>query len=244
LLLLIRGIFVAVKLIVIGTVGTLVHLFRPFYTGTTYVLAQCLGFLATKILGLKIFIKNKERITDSGACVYVSNHQSNTDLLVCGEIISRRTVSIGKKSLVFIPFFGLLYWLIGNILIDRKNIRNSLAKMNRDTDRTLNEKDTSIWIFPEGTRNATRTLLPFKRGAFRIAIQSRVPIVPVCISSYAGTINFNRLRSGEINVKVLNPISTKNLKTADAADLADTCQKLLQDTLTLLNTEKESASPA
>ena len=191
-------------------------------------------------MGLSILIRNKERIIDSGACIYVSNHQSNSDLLVCGEIISRRTVSIGKKSLVFIPFFGLLYWLIGNILIDRKNIRNSLTKMNRDTDWTLRKKDTSIWIFPEGTRNATGTLLPFKRGAFRIAIQSQVPIVPVCISSYAGTINFNRLRSGEINVQVLEPISTVGLKTTDAADLTEQCQTMLQETLTSLNAETRS----
>jgi 1-acyl-sn-glycerol-3-phosphate acyltransferase len=224
-------------MIIAGTVGTLVHIFSPFRTWSTYALAKSLGFLGTKIMGLDIDVVDRQRVASVGPCIYVSNHQSNEDLLVCCEVIGRRTVSIGKKSLRFIPFFGPLYWLIGNILIDRKNIRKSVKELNDATDKTLHEKKTSIWIFPEGTRNTTPMLLPFKRGAFRIAIKSRVPVVPICVNTYPGTLNFNRWRSGRIKVTVLEPILTDNLKTGDAAALAESCQESVQAVLDSMNAE-------
>ncbi len=237
MLIIIRAILIGTNLITIGTAGTLICLFRPFYTGYTHLFARCFGYFGAKILGLKITVYNPERITNTSSCVYVSNHQNNIDLFICGNVIRRRTVSIGKKSLRFLPFFGQLYWLSGNILIDRDNVRKSLRKMDQDTDKTLKEKDTSIWIFPEGTRNSSETLLPFKRGAFRTAIKSQVPIIPISISSYANKTNFNRIRSCKINVTVLDPISTINLKTRDAARLAQECQDKIQETLTRMNAE-------
>ncbi len=235
MLILIRVILISANLIAVGTAGTLICMIRPFHTGFSHLFARCFGYFGAKILGLKITVNNKERIENSPPCVYVSNHQNNIDLFVCGNVIRRRTVSIGKKSLKFLPFFGQLYWLTGNILIDRDNVRKSLRKMDQDTDKTLREKDTSIWIFPEGTRNSSETLLPFKRGAFRTAIKSQVPIIPICISSYAKKANFNRLRACKIDVTVLDPIPTTNLKTRDAARLAQECQEKIQETLTQMN---------
>jgi len=235
LLIVLRAILISSNLILVGTAGTLICMFRPFHTGYTHLFARCFGYFGAKILGLKITVHNRERIVSTPSCVYVSNHQNNIDLFVCGNVIRKRTVSIGKKSLKFLPFFGPLYWLSGNILIDRDNVRKSLRKMDEDTDKTLIEKDTSIWIFPEGTRNSSETLLPFKRGAFRTAIKSQVPILPICVSSYAKKTNFNRLTSCEIEVTVLEPISTKNLKTSDAGRLALECQEKIQETLTWMN---------
>ncbi len=237
MLIVIRAILISTNLITVGTAGTLISMIRPFYTGYTHLYARCFGYFGAKILGLKITVNNRERIEDTPSSVYVSNHQNNIDLFVCGNVIRKRTVSVGKKSLKFLPFFGQLYWLTGNILIDRDNVRKSLRKMDQATDKTLKEKNTSIWIFPEGTRNSSEKLLPFKRGAFRTAIKSQVPIIPICISSYAKKTNFHRFRAGKIDVTVLEPIPTTNLKTRDAARLALECQERIQETLNQMNTK-------
>ncbi|MCP4755992.1 MAG: hypothetical protein GY866_34460 [Proteobacteria bacterium] len=166
------------------------------------------------------------------------------DLFVCGKVVSRPTVSVGIKSLKFLPFFGPLYWLSGNILIDRENPRKALTMMDQATQRALTEKNTSIWIFPEGTRNPTNTLLDFKRGVFRTAIKAKVPIVPICISSYAQKADFNRLHSTSVAVTVLDPISTQTCGTRDSTVLANQCRKAMQEAIERMNGELRQATSA
>lgn len=80
------------------------------------------------------------------------------------------------------PLFGQLFWLAGNVLIDRGNAQKARRSM-LTTTHTLQHEETSIWVFPEGTRNLGESLLPFKKGAFQMAIAAGVPIVPVCVST-------------------------------------------------------------
>src|SRR5690606_2041971 len=117
------------------------------------------------------------------ACEIVANHQSNYDLFVPVGTVPTRPVSLGKKSLKWIPLFGHLYWLAGNVLLDRGNARRAKQAMLATT-QALRERQVSIWVFPEGTRNQEAELLPFKKGAFQMAIAAGAPIVPVCISRY------------------------------------------------------------
>ena len=74
-------------------------------------------------------------------------------------------MSIGKKSILWMPLFGQIYWLSGNILIDRANRARAFETLAQ-TAVKIKEKCLSIWIFPEGTRSRGRGLLPFKAGAF------------------------------------------------------------------------------
>jgi 1-acyl-sn-glycerol-3-phosphate acyltransferase len=72
-------------------------------------------------------------------------------------------VTIGKKSLRWIPIFGQIYWLAGNVLINRGNAAEAKQTM-LETTETLQKRDTSIWVFAQGTRNLGKGLLPFKNG--------------------------------------------------------------------------------
>ena len=144
------------------------------------------------------------------------------------------SVSVGKKSLLYIPGFGLLYWLAGNVLIDRSSSKNSKATLNATTD-ALTKGNRSIWVFPEGTRNHGQNLLPFKKGAFRMAIEAGVPIVPICVSSYSGRLKLNKLVSGTINVEVLDPISTQGLTVKDTEQLMTTCWESMKQTIDRLD---------
>jgi len=170
--------------------------------------------------------------------VVVANHQDNLDLFVCGAVIPKRTVSVGKKSLLLIPGFGMLYWLAGNVLINRNNSKNSKTIMSASTEALTSGK-RSIWVFAEGTRNKGENMLPFKKGAFRMAIEAGVPIVPICVSSYAGRLNLNKVNSGTIHVKVLEPISTEGRSIKESGQLMDECWHKMKQAIDLLDQQQD-----
>jgi len=104
--------------------------------------------------------------------------------------------------------------LSGTVFIDRANRTNALATFD-SAAKYITSKRQSVWIFPEGTRSysSTPTMLPFKKGAFHLAIQAQVPIVPVICQNYSHVLHVptRTFEKGTIKVKVLDPIETKGL---------------------------------
>lgn len=96
----------------------------------------------------------------------------------------------------------------------------------------MKEKKTSLWIFPEGTRYQRDTVMNFKKGAFHLAVQAQVPIVPVVFGNYRNVIDRkNKIyNGGEIRTIVLPPISTEGKSADDVNDLLSSTQKLISDT--------------
>lgn len=168
------------------------------------------GPVARKILSIETEVEGWEHMTAHQPCIFVVNHQSGADMAILEQVYPKRTLLIGKKELLYIPVWGLMYVAFGNILINRQNRHQAVSGLNVAVD-TLKRRGLSIFIFPEGTRNASGIgLLPFKKGAFHMAIAAQVPIVPVVCSSLAKVINFQRryARPGKIYVRALPPIQT------------------------------------
>jgi 1-acyl-sn-glycerol-3-phosphate acyltransferase len=149
-------------------------------------------------------------------------------------------VCIGKKSLKWVPLFGQLFWLAGNVLIDRGNAHKARQSM-LTTTHTLQHEDTSIWVFPEGTRNLGEELLPFKKGAFQMAIAAGVPIVPVCVSSYVKHMRLNRWRSGKILIRSLPAIPTVGLSLDDMPMLMDQCREQMRECIASMDRQLQAA---
>jgi len=82
-------------------------------------------------------------------------------------------------------------------------------------------------------------MLPFKKGAFRMAIEAGVPIVPICVSSYAGRLNLNKVNSGTIHVKVLEPISTEGRSIKESGQLMDECWHKMKQAIDLLDQQQD-----
>ena len=220
---------------VTGTLGVIFCLLRPFNPDNVWLTSQVLGNPLLKIMGLKYIIRGKEKF-ESLPGVVISNHQNNIDLIAGSKTVPHNTVTLGKTSILYIPLFGLFYWLSGNILINRTNKRKAKASMEKVTEAIRN-KGTSVWVMPEGTRSRGRGLMPFKNGAFRTAIDAQVPIVPVCFNSYHSTANFNQWKSGTIVCQVLDPIETIGLEKGDAPRLAQECYEKMSKTLEELDEE-------
>ena len=159
----------------------------------------------SKLLGLTVEVRIPEAVKQLSPVVYICNHQNSYDIFTVSNAVRPGTVSVGKKSLKWIPFFGQMYWLTGNILIDRNN-RNKAMNTIALTAEKIREKQLSVWLFPEGTRSNGRGLLPFKTGAFRTALQANVPIVPICTSELHNKIKLNRWNNGKLIIEYLDPI--------------------------------------
>lgn len=155
-----------------------------------------------------------------------------------GSVVPHRTVTIGKKSLRWIPIFGQIYWLAGNVLIERGDAAQAKAAMLKTTD-TLQHKNTSIWVFAEGTRNLGNGLLPFKKGAFQMAIAAGVPIVPLCCSNYKRTMRLSRWHSGPLRIRALAPMSTAGMTLDDMPALMERCRSQMAECIAALDAVAE-----
>jgi len=214
--------------------GALISLLRPFNPDNTRICGRLFSWGGLKLLGMRLSIEGQEYLTNRSPSVIIANHQDNLDLFVHGGVIPSRTVSVGKKSLRYLPLFGQMYWLAGNILIDRSN-KNASANLMTETRDALINKNTSIWVFAEGTRSKGEALLPFKKGAFHMAVQAGVPIIPICASNYAKHINLKKRHAGDVIVKVLPPISTSGMTEKDIPVLIATAHSQMETCIASLD---------
>ena len=218
-------------IILSSTLGLILCFFRPFNADNTFYLSRLLSFGVLPIAGIKlksIGVENFEKV--KGSAIIISNHQNNFDVFVVGPYVPHNTVSIGKKIIRLFPFFGWIYWLSGHILIDRSKKRKAVGTMKQASEKMIN-KNLKVWIMPEGTRSKGRGLLPFKKGAFHMAQQTGLPIIPVIMSSYANTMDLNKLVSQKVLFKVLPPIPKESWPSEDINELKDYFYNLLKEEL-------------
>lgn len=220
-----RVIAVVVCAIVICLVGTLYALARFRHPSSVGVVARMFGSLH-KLVGLKVITRKKPKLTQPA--IYIGNHQNNYDMLTIASMVPPRTVSVGKRSLIWIPFFGLVYWATGNILIHREKRSSAISTMNK-VGEIIRDQQVSIWMFPEGTRSRGRGLLPFKTGAFHTAIAAGVPIVPVVCSTLHNKVDLNRWNNGVVICETLEPIDTTGYNRDNLKELIEKCHSVMQD---------------
>jgi len=219
-----------------SVLGLIVGLLRPFNPDNSRVCARIYSLPALWLMGVKVRLETDSVLNHQRPAVIVANHLSNYDLFVFGRIVPERTVSLGKTSLKWIPLFGQLYWLAGNVLIDRGNAIRAKQSMLDLTD-TLQHKDMSIWVFVEGTRSHGKGLGPFKKGAFQMAINAGVPIVPVVSNTYVRQVKLGRWNNGEIILRSMPPIPTVGLTLDDVPALMDRCRQQMLDMIETLDRE-------
>ncbi|MFE8070901.1 1-acylglycerol-3-phosphate O-acyltransferase [Marinobacteraceae bacterium S3BR75-40.1] len=207
-------------------IGFLLCLLRPFNPDNNRLNARLLSWGGRIILGIKVQVEGREHLSEDMPRIIIANHQHNEDLFVLGGVIPRRTVAVGKSSLRWLPLFGQMFWLGGNVLINRR--RGSAAAAAIDaTARAMNRDRKSVWIFPEGTRNRGQGLLPFKKGAFHAAIAAGAPITMVCVSEYQGARGHGG-RAAPVRIRVLPPVETRGMTAQDVPTLMAACQERMR----------------
>lgn len=235
MLLILRVFLVIIYSILVCVFGCIWCLFSPRNPRHVATFGHLFGKLAP-LFGVKVELRKPAGAEHYGNAIYIANHQNNYDMITAANIVQPSTVTVGKKSLLWIPFFGLLYWLTGNLLIDRDNrakAHSTIAQVVEEFKR----KRISFWMFPEGTRSRGRGLLPFKTGAFHAAVAAGVPIIPIVVSSTHNKIKLNRWKNGLVIIEMLPPVDVTAFADTSVRKLATHCRELMQVKLAELDAE-------
>jgi 1-acyl-sn-glycerol-3-phosphate acyltransferase len=224
----------------INIVLFLIFLTRPFHRNNVYLAGQFYSTMV-KIVGLKIELRVSDKVNTEQNYVFVANHQNSYDILTICKAALPGVVTVGKKSIKWIPIFGVIYWLSANIMIDRKNTGSARNTLD-ETLSKMNEKKLSIWFFPEGTRSYGRGLLTFKTGAFRLALAAKKAVVPVCASEMHDKVKFNRWNNGTVIIEIMDPVELP--EEMNAKQLAQHVHSIMSEKIAQLNVEAEKLDNA
>ncbi|KAI9853059.1 MAG: 1-acylglycerol-3-phosphate O-acyltransferase [Vezdaea acicularis] len=187
--------------------------------------------------GVRFVVEGEDHLKVRPA-VFIGNHQTELDILMLGTVFPPYCSVTAKKSLRLMPFLGWFMALSGTVFIDRSNRSTAMAAFDGAAAHMQKDKQ-SVYIFPEGTRSYTSKpeMLPFKKGAFHLAVNAQVPIVPIVVANYSNVLHVQSriFEAGSIPVKVLPPISTAGLTAADVDDLAHSTRELMMRELISLS---------
>ncbi len=164
--------------------------------------------LALAAAGVSIRVVGAENLWSARPAVFVFNHQSQLDVIIMAALLRTDFTGVAKKELQKDPTFAPLGWLADVAFIDRTNTEQAKQALAPAVDALKNGR--SLAMAPEGTRSATPRLGPFKKGAFHVAMQAGVPMVPVVIRN-AGELMPSHgafISPGTIQVAVLKPLPT------------------------------------
>lgn len=175
--------------------------------------------LASAMIGLSLRIKGEHHLWSHRPAVFVFNHQSNVDMVIVARLLRRDISGVGKKEIGDIPLIGRILEFSGVVLIDRKDHESAIEALDKLVD-TMRVEGKSVCMSPEGTRSVTTKLAPFKKGAFHLAMQAGVPVVPIVIHN-----SFDVMPKGSaiyhpatVDVEVLPPIDTSQWSTETMDD--------------------------
>jgi putative phosphoserine phosphatase/1-acylglycerol-3-phosphate O-acyltransferase len=147
--------------------------------------------------------------------VFIFNHQSSLDTLIVGSLVRRDITAVAKKEAARDPRFAPVGLLMDVAYIDRSNSAKARSALEPVVEKL--RSGVSLTIAPEGTRTPTPRLARFKKGAFHIAMQAGVPIVPIVIRN-AGELMWRGslvVRPGTVDVAVLDPVATAGWRVGD-----------------------------
>lgn len=206
------------------------------YYPTFWKLIRAWSFFLIYAMGFRLRIEKEQEIEPDKSYMFCANHASLLDGWVLIAMSKNPIVFVGKKELVKLPIFGFFYKKVV-IMVDRSDANSRRRVYEQAKKRLVN--GTSIAIFPEGlvpTENVV--LAPFKNGAFSLAIEHQIPIVPQLYLDCKRLFSWDFFKGhpGTFRIKQLKFISTKNLTQKDKNTLREKTFTIMQNEL--LNDEK------
>lgn len=178
--------------------------------------------------GVDVVLENAEAIDPERAQILVVNHTSWFDVLALTAHIPGPFVFVAKKEIEKVPLFGPAVRACGHVFIDRQDRARAFESLG-SARRTLEETRPTVIMFPEGTRSATGRLQPFKKGAFVLAIQAGVEVVPAAISGSHEVMRKGSLlvHPGTVRVRFGEPIDVGEYRLEQRDELTRTAREAL-----------------
>ena len=213
--------FIGSLTLLFGVPGIVLALLLPGRTlkGKVFLrISKTYSRIALFALGVKVSSRGLENIDVRKPYVFMANHASHADSPALASVIPHPLHWVFKKELSRIPVFGWVLLACGQIMVDRSDpegakaaLRGALAGLSGNS---------SVMIYPEGTRSRDGKLQPFRKGGFRMALLAGLPIVPVRVSGTREIVAADslRIRSGNVLVELFPPIPTAGRSAAELMD--------------------------
>jgi 1-acyl-sn-glycerol-3-phosphate acyltransferase len=222
--------FMAIYLIIVGI---------PVLTYCRFTSNPRLALYLTKVLdrmvlflaGIRLKVRGLEKLNRNSGYVYVGNHRSHVDAAVVFRTVPGDVRFLIKKEVFRIPLVSFALRTMGMIEVDRSNPEASAQSI----DRAVSEirAGRSVILFPEGTRSRQEKTLPFKKGAFVLAIKSQAPVIPFSLIGAHQALKPDSilLYGGEVELIFHDPIETKGLDLEDREQLLHEAQRRVESSL-------------
>ena len=222
--------FLAINTVFFGVVAVVVSSLVNQRIGSYFggVVWSRLNAFLTPML---VRVAGKSNIEKGQSYVIISNHQSLYDIFLIYGWLGIDIKWVMKKELAKIPGIGFGSKKVGHIFLDRSNTRVALESLSEAKRKLVN--GTSVVIFPEGTRSKTGQIGAFKKGAFRLALDLELPILPITITGTrevlpTGTIN---LLPGKVNMVIHPPLDVKMHSEESLKDLLESARNIIAASL-------------
>jgi 1-acyl-sn-glycerol-3-phosphate acyltransferase len=183
------------------------------------------------ILMSRIKIKGKENIRPDQHYIFMGNHESYFDIACMYHATKRNLHFVAKEELKHMFFTGYMLRKLQTIFVDRKSAQQSTASLKKAVD--LIKQGKNVGIFPEGTRSNAGELAVFRKGGFKLAINSQTPIIPVAIerTGIAWPRNNKKLRPTTVYITFGPEISVENMTEENTKELVDKVQDYIKSVI-------------
>ena len=223
--------FTALDLMVSGVIAIFIAIFKWDFRKPLYDWARSWSERTRKRFGITYRLVGSENLPKEGGYLYLANHQSMVEVVLLPIFMPDHLLFIGKKTIKWIPVFGLLWILSKQVFLDRYHHEKALKGMEL-AKRRLKE-GFSIFLAPEGTRSKTGGLGTIKKGFFHLALQTQAPIVPI---TFVNAYNIQPKHSffitpGEVLIIIDPPIDTSQWKPGEVEFRREELRRVYQRNL-------------
>ncbi len=179
------------------------------------------------LIPMFVSVFGREHVDKNQSYVIVSNHQSQCDILLLYGWLGIDFKWVMKKELRKIPAIGISCEKLGHIYVDRSDRNAAIASINAAKKKIVN--GTSVLFFPEGTRSRTGRLIPFKKGAFKMALDLGLPILPVTISGTREILppDTADIFPGRVRLIIHRPVSTQGFHEETVGELMEKVREII-----------------
>ena len=190
------------------------------------------GRATLRVCGVRLHVEHGERLKQPGGAILMPNHSSTLDTYVFTALMPTGANAVAKHEFKYYPVIGQGAWLLGLLFIKRGNSDRSRQTIQKAADR-IRRDQMKVLVAPEGTRSKDGSLGPFKTGAFHMALQAGVPVIPIVVHGAHDIQPPGQLapRRGDVHVRVLEPIDISHLTPEDIHEEKDRVRNLVLDEL-------------
>ncbi|MCA9712407.1 MAG: 1-acyl-sn-glycerol-3-phosphate acyltransferase [Myxococcales bacterium] len=190
------------------------------------------GPIGLRVMGTDLVVHGRDEQLAAGPAIYVANHSSDLDPLICMTLLAPPSLTIAKWQFVLVPIVGQLFWLSGNLPIDRSRTDRAKRSMARAAALVARYR-LSLWIWPEGTQPHDGQMLPLKKGFAHLALATGLPVVPVIAhgAHLLQPARSRRLAAGTLHVTYGPRIDTSDWRPETLEDHTREVERIMKQAL-------------